>query len=48
MNEYLSALPKDKLALVGSTQSNSTYRFGDGKEAKAVQTSVITGNKNFL
>lgn len=51
MNEYLSTLPKKILALVESTQSNLTYRFGDGKEAKAVQTiktPVLIGNKNFI
>ena len=51
MNEYLSTLPKDKLALVESTLSNLTYIFGDGRDVKAVQTikaPVIIGKNNFL
>ena len=50
MNEFLSTLPKDKQDSVEGAQSNTTYRFGDGKEAKAVRTiktPVIIGNKNY-
>ena len=51
MNEYLNTLPKDKLESVEVANSNSTYRFGDGKETKAVKTiktPVIIGNKNYV
>ena len=50
IKEYLSTLPKDRLSTVEVTET-STYRFGDGKEAKAVQrikTLVTIGNKSYV
>ena len=47
---YLGTLPKDKSALVESTQSNSIYKFGDAKETKQfkqLKQHRIVFSKNF-
>ena len=52
MEEYLSTLPNDWKKLVKTDKTaNSMYRFGDGKESKAVRnvvTPVAIGNKQYM